>query len=166
MLKKLSRFEEGFLVFTLVMMVILIFAQVLGRYVFQSAPSWTEEAVRYIHIFQVWIGAGYAVKLREHIKVSAFIDLFKGKIRKVMDMAAAFIWFFLVLFVAIFGTQLVIATFQYGQVSPAVQIPFWLPYLAVPLGALSMAIRLAIQLVKIYRGEEENKNPEPGEAIS
>lgn len=78
MIKKFNRIEEGFLIATLVLMVALIFGQVIGRYIFQNAPSWTEEAARYIHIFQVWIGAGYAVKLREHIKVSAFIDLFHG----------------------------------------------------------------------------------------
>lgn len=165
MLKKLNRFEEGFLVLTLAVMVVLIFGQVVGRYIFQSAPSWTEEATRYIHIFQVWIGAGYAVKLKEHIKVSAFIDLFKGKIRKAMDMISVVIWFLLVLFVAIFGTQLVMATFQLGQVSPAVQIPFWIPYLAIPLGALSMAVRLVIQLVKIYKGEGSSEDSETREAV-
>lgn len=164
MLKKLNRFEEGFLVLTLVAMVLLIFGQVIGRYIFQSAPSWTEEATRYIHIFQVWVGAGYAVKIREHIKVSAFIDLFKGKTRKIMDMVSVIIWFLLMVFVAVFGTQLVLSTFEYGQVSPAAQIPFWLPYLAVPLGAASMGIRLVIQLVQIYKGEIKNE-PKQEEAV-
>lgn len=165
MLKKLNRLEEGFLVLTLAVMVLLIFGQVIGRYVFQSAPSWTEEATRYIHIFQVWIGAGYAVKLREHIKVNAFIDLFKGRVRKVMDMAAVIIWFLLVLFVAVIGMQLVMSTFQYGQLSPASQIPFWIPYLAVPIGACMMAFRLILQLVSIYKGEETEKDSDAGEAV-
>lgn len=162
MIKKINRFEEGFLIATLVLMVALIFGQVIGRYIFQNAPSWTEEAARYIHIFQVWIGAGYAVKLREHIKVSAFIDLFHGTTRKVLDMVALVIWFLMVLLVAIFGTQLVMTTLQYGQVAPATQIPFWLPYLAVPLGALSMMIRLAQQMVEIYRKDYDK----PEEAAS
>lgn len=162
MIKKINRFEEGFLIATLVLMVALIFGQVIGRYIFQNAPSWTEEAARYIHIFQVWIGAGYAVKLREHIKVSAFIELFHGTTRKVLDMVALVIWFLMVLLVAIFGTQLVMTTLQYGQVAPATQIPFWLPYLAVPLGALSMMIRLAQQMVEIYRKDYDK----PEEAAS
>lgn len=156
MIKKMNRIEEWFLIGTLVLMVALIFGQVIGRYIFQSAPSWTEEAARYVHIFQVWIGAGYAVKLREHIKVTAFIDLFKGTARKILDMAALIIWFLLVLLVAIFGTQLVLTTLQYGQVTPATQIPFWLPYLAVPLGALSMMIRLVQQMLDIYRKDYDS----------
>ncbi|MFC3418063.1 TRAP transporter small permease [Salinicoccus hispanicus] len=158
MIKKLNRIEEWFLISTLALMVALIFGQVIGRYIFQSAPSWTEEAARHIHIFQVWVGAGYAVKLRKHIKVTAFIDLFKGTPRKIMDMVALVIWFLLVLFVAIFGTQLVLTTLQYGQVAPATQIPFWLSYLAVPLGALSMMVRLVQQMNDIYRKDyDENE---------
>ncbi|KIH71826.1 MULTISPECIES: TRAP transporter small permease [Salinicoccus] len=162
MIKKFNRIEEGFLIATLVLMVALIFGQVIGRYIFQNAPSWTEEAARYIHIFQVWIGAGYAVKLREHIKVSAFIDLFHGMTRKVLDMVALIIWFLMVLLVAIFGTELVMTTLQYGQVAPATQIPFWLPYLAVPLGALSMMIRLILQMIEIIKKDYDK----PGEAAS
>lgn len=60
MIKKFEKAEEAFLVLTLVAMVALIFGQVVGRYVFSNAPSWTEEMARYIHIFQVWIGASYA----------------------------------------------------------------------------------------------------------
>ncbi|TVT29416.1 TRAP transporter small permease [Salinicoccus cyprini] len=157
MIKKLNRIEEWFLITTLVLMVALIFGQVIGRYIFQSAPSWTEEAARHIHIFQVWIGAGYAVKLREHIKVTAFIDLFKGTVRKILDMVALVIWFLLVLLVAMFGTQLVLTTLQYGQVAPATQIPFWISYLAVPLGALSMMIRLVQQMVEIYGKDYDRK---------
>lgn len=162
MIKKFNRIEEGFLIATLVLMVALIFGQVIGRYIFQNAPSWTEEAARYIHIFQVWIGAGYAVKLREHIKVSAFIDLFHGTTRKVLDMIALIIWFLMVLLVAIFGTELVMTTLQYSQVAPATQIPFWLPYLAVPLGALSMMIRLILQMIEISKKDYDKT----GEATS
>lgn len=156
MKKYFNRFEEGFLIATLVLMVLLIFGQVVGRYVFQSAPSWTEEFARYIHIFQVWIGAGYAVKLREHIKVTAFVNIFNGAARKIMDIASTLIWFVLIVLVAVFGTQLVLATLQYGQVSPATQIPMWIVYLAVPLGSVSMAVRLIQQLVGIIRKDYSN----------
>ena len=128
MKKLLNRFEEYFLVATLVIMVVLIFGQVIGRYIFHSAPSWTEELARYIHIFQVWIGAGYAVKLREHIKIEVFVNLLYGTPRKIVEMISLIIWFLLALFLAYFGTILVLDSINYGQVSPAIQIPIWIPY--------------------------------------
>ena len=73
-----------------------------------------------------------------------------------MDIASTLIWFVLIVLVAVFGTQLVLATLQYGQVSPATQIPMWVVYLAVPLGSVSMAVRLIQQLVVIIRKDYSN----------
>lgn len=77
-------------------------------------------------------------------------------------MIALIIWFLMVLLVAIFGTELVMTTLQYSQVAPATQIPFWLPYLAVPLGALSMMIRLILQMIEISKKDYDKT----GEATS
>lgn len=154
MRKKLAYIEEGFLVATLVAMVALIFSQVVGRYVFSSAPSWTEELARYIHIFQVWIGASYAVKLRAHIRIESFLDLFKGTARKVLETISVVIWFALAAFLAYFGTMLVWASIQNGQVTPAMQIPMWVAFLAVPLGGAGMAYRLIEQVILIWKDEQ------------
>lgn len=155
MAKKFARFEEIVLVSTLVLMVLLIFSQVVGRYLFQSAPSWTEELARYIHIFQVWIGASYAVKLRQHIRVEAFISRLKGTPRKILETISTLIWFLLALFLAVMGTKLVMTSIELGQVSPAMQLPIWIPFLAIPLGAAGMVIRLAQRFVEIWRGDYE-----------
>ncbi|RNF38389.1 TRAP transporter small permease [Planococcus salinus] len=155
MIKKFAKAEEAFLVLTLVVMVALIFSQVVGRYVFSNAPSWTEEMARYIHIFQVWIGASYAVKLREHIRVEAFITRFKGVPRQILETITLAIWFGIALFLAYFGTQLVLTSIQNGQVTPAMQMPMWIPFLAIPLGGFGMCIRLLQQLRKIWQGDYE-----------
>lgn len=149
MRQKFGKLEEHFLVFTLAAMVVLIFGQFVGRYFFSSAPIWTEEAARYIHIFQVWIGASYAVKIGEHIRVTAFIDLFSGTVRRMFEYISTILWFLFSLFLGVFGTKLVIDSFTYSQVSPAIQFPFWILFLSIPLGGFGMAVRLIQQLVKI-----------------
>jgi len=159
MIKKFERYEEFLLVASLVVMVLLIFGQVVGRKVFEAAPSWTEEMARYIHIFQVWIGASYAVKKRQHIRVEAFITRFKGTPRKILESVSIAIWFAIALFLAVFGTQLVLASIDYGQVTPAMQLPMWIPFLAIPLGGAGMSIRLIQQLFAVWRGDYE-RNPE------
>ncbi|MBH9967965.1 TRAP transporter small permease [[Bacillus] enclensis] len=160
MKKKMDVMEETILVLTLALMVALIFGQVVGRYVFSSAPSWTEELARYIHIFQVWIGASYAVKKREHIRIESFVELFKGTARKVIETTALIIWFLLALFLAVFGTQLVLASLQNGQVTPAMQLPMWIPFLAIPVGGAGMALRLLQQLVTIWRNRDDRPSGE------
>ena len=160
MLKRLSKIEEFLLVISLAVMVMLIFGQVIGRKVFSSAPSWTEEMARYIHIFQVWIGASYAVKLRQHIRVEAFITRFHGSFRKFLEILAILVWFAMALFLAIFGTELVLSSIEHGQLAPAMQIPIWIAYLAIPLGGAGMAIRLLFQIRDVLRGDYEKPKDE------
>lgn len=164
MLKKFAKFEEVLLVLSLAIMVSLIFGQVVGRKVFASAPSWTEEMARYIHIFQVWIGASYAVKIRQHIRVEAFITRFHGTFRQVLETISIVIWFLMALFLAVFGTELVMSSIEHGQLAPAMQIPVWYAYLAIPLGGLGMAIRLIVQVIEVWKGNYEK--PEEEEIIA
>jgi C4-dicarboxylate transporter, DctQ subunit len=162
MKKKFDVMEETILVLTLALMVALIFGQVVGRYVFASAPSWTEEMARYIHIFQVWIGASYAVKKRQHIRIESFVELFKGTSRKVIETVSLIIWFLLALFLAVFGTQLVLASLQNGQVTPAMQLSMWIPFLAIPIGGAGMALRLLQQMLTIWRSNDDPPSGEVG----
>ncbi|MFM1655139.1 TRAP transporter small permease [Brevibacillus sp. B_LB10_24] len=156
-LKKLldERLEEVFLVLTMVAMVVLIFAQVLCRYVFESSLSWSEELARYIHIWQIWIGASFAVRKREHIKVEAFKNLFNETGRKCIDFIAIILWFCLAVFLAVAGTSLVTTILSKGQSSPAMQLPMWLVYSAIPLGGLLMSIRLIQQLYFLFKPEKQ-----------
>ncbi|MDQ0273131.1 TRAP transporter small permease [Cytobacillus purgationiresistens] len=157
--------EEIFLVLTMVVMVLLIFAQVVGRYVFSAAPSWTEELARYIHIWQVWIGASYAIRLREHIKIEAFTNLFSTFMRKIFETLAIIVWFLLALSLAILGTQLVLSSMKNGQLTPAMQIPMWIPFLAIPLGGAGMSLRLIQQLWIIWRMPPEDHKEEGADLI-
>lgn len=159
MSKKVEHFEVTILVLTLAAMVTLILIQVIGRYIFQSAPSWTEEMARYIHIFQVWVGASYAVKKQRHIRIDAFLNIFSGIPRKLLESISTIIWFLLALFLAVFGTKLVLHSFLNGQVTPAMQIPMWIPFIALPLGGIGMSFRLIEQLLTIWR---EPKKPLEG----
>jgi C4-dicarboxylate transporter, DctQ subunit len=100
------------------------------------------------------------VKKRQHIRIESFIELFKGTARKVLETAALIIWFLLALFLAVFGTQLVLASLQNGQVTPAMQMPMWLPFLAIPIGGGGMAIRLLQQLLTIWRTNDDSPSGE------
>ncbi|HRV99007.1 MAG TPA: TRAP transporter small permease, partial [Aminobacteriaceae bacterium] len=82
MRKAFDRVEEVFLVGSLAFNVVLIFIQVVMRYVFQNSLSWSEELARYIFLWQTWVGASYAVRMRRHFRVEMLVDLMKGRLRK------------------------------------------------------------------------------------
>lgn len=148
--------EEWLLVAGFLIMVIFVIMQVIFRYVINVSLGWSEEVVRYGLIWMTWISTSYAIQKNSHIRVEIVKNLFSSKIKKIIETIVIVLWFSLVLFLAIEGTKLVMTIHSTGQVSPSTQIPMWFVYLAVPIGATLMSIRLLQELYKLFKyGEKE-----------
>lgn len=154
MIKKfIDNFEEYFCVWSLAIMTVLVFIQVIMRYVFQNSLSWSEELARYIFLWLSWIGASYAVKERSHFRVEMFADLFKGKTRKVFELFVLLTWFGFCLFLAYQGSLITRHLITRGQISAAMEIPMAWPYASVPVGSALMALRLVAEIRKVLAGK-------------
>jgi len=144
--KKLwDHFEEYFLVWSLMFSVALVFFQIVMRYVFSHSLSWTEELARYLFLWQVWLGASFAVKKQAHLKITVLTDSLTGLPQKTVELLALFLWFSISLFLAYSGGRLALLLLQRGQVSPAMRMPMGYAYASVPVGAFLMCIRLLEQ---------------------
>lgn len=151
-----ENFEKWFLIISLIVMVVLIFVQVLLRLTGKSIV-WIEELARYIMLYQIWIGAAYAVKEDAHIRISSFKNRFKGKSKVRLELIVLTIWLIFSVWLIGEGCILVQEISKMGQRSPAMRLPMVVPYLSVPIGGLLMSIRLVqklkVYLVKLKEGE-------------
>ena len=150
--KFLDNFEEYFCVWTLVFMTIIVFLQVIMRYVFANSLSWSEELARFIFLWLSWIGASYAVKTRDHFRVEMFADMIKGRNRVLFEYFVLIVWFVFSLLLVWYGTKLLVFLNSTGQVSAAMDIPMTWPYAAVPAGCLLMCARLVVEIYKLHKG--------------
>lgn len=153
MIKKLfNNLEEYFLVYSLMFSVALIFAQVVMRYIFSSSLSWSEELARYLFLWQIWVGASYAVKEKKHLRIEVVRDLIKGiKNKEAFDLLAHTIWCAFAVFLAFKGFELTKMLYVRGQVSPAMRIPMAYAYASVPVGCALMSIRLLAEMSNIVQ---------------
>jgi len=143
MIKKIwDHLEEGFLIPALIFSSILLFIQVLMRYVFHNSLSWSEELARFLYIWEVWLGISYATKKRAHFRVTLIFGILKGKAEFALNMALHIIWLAFGAYFTFTGIKTVASIAQFGQCSSALRIPMWIPYLGIPLGAGLMSIRL------------------------
>jgi TRAP-type C4-dicarboxylate transport system permease small subunit len=142
-----DRFEEYLLVASLVFSTILIFVQVVARYVFSSSISWSEELARYLFLWQTWLGTALAVKYNKHIRVDILMNYLSEKNKKILNDFVRVIWIGFICILAYKSFQLTAMQFSRNQLSPALQIPMWIPYASVPVGCTLMIIRLIQRLV-------------------
>ena len=132
----------------------LIFLQVIMRYVVGRSLSWSEELTRYIFLWQIWIGASYAISMKKHLKIDAFINKFHGNVYRFLQLVSLGCWFFFSVFLAVEGTKLVILIATQNQLSPAMQLPMSYAYAAIPVGGFLMLVKLVNEIINIVQLKE------------
>jgi TRAP-type C4-dicarboxylate transport system permease small subunit len=157
MRKFLGALEEYALIAGLWTLLILVFVQVLLRYFLGVTLNWIEEVCRFLFLWMVWIGAGYAAKCKAHLKIEAFISNFSPGLRFRVDIAALLIWIVFAGFLAWTGAILTRMLIIRNQLSPVLQIPMAIPYAAVPTGVTLMLFHLLEQLWDCLRTDRKDK---------
>ncbi|GHV38131.1 hypothetical protein FACS1894187_16460 [Synergistales bacterium] len=150
MKKLLDRFEENFLIGGLWALLIMVFIQVLLRYFFRITWNWIEEVARFLFLWMVWIGAGYATKCRAHLRIEAFISKVSPGARKGFGFVSDVIWIAFAAFLAWTGAQLTWMLLWRNQLSPVMQIPMAYAYASVPVGVGLMLLHLIEQFWGTY----------------
>lgn len=147
-LKWLDRhIEEVLLILFSTIMVVVIFLQVVMRQ-FDNSLSWSEELARYSFIWLVYIGISYGVKKDRHIKVDVALLLLKEKGKIILTIIANLLFIVFAIFVIRYGYDIANQLLNFGQKSPANQIPMGLVYMATPVGMGLTLIRLIQNLIK------------------
>jgi len=145
-LKKLFKIfeylEDYFLVGSLVFTVLLVFSQVIMRYVFNNSLAWSEELARYIFTWQVWLGTSYGIKYKQHIRVKLFNSRIPMPYRDYVEIIVILIWMAICVFLTINGGMLVSRLLQNNQLSPVLRMPMGYVYMCIPVSGLMMIVRL------------------------
>lgn len=134
-----EHFEEYALVFLSAFTVVIIFLQVVMRYVFGNSLTWSEEIARYAFIWMIYIGVSYGVKTKKHLGVDAFSMLFKKKGQLIISMIANISFLVFAGVMAYYGLDIVA---KVTRESAAMQIPLSLVYAAPVVGFSLTTIRL------------------------
>ncbi len=138
-------------------MSLLLFVQVIMRYVFGSSLSWSEELARYIFIWLIYLGISYGAKIMKHIKIEAALGLFPKRFRPYVVIIGDLIFLAFAIFITYTAYGVVKKQILLGQTSPAIGIPMWIVYSAPMVGFALTAIRQVQTLahrLRALRGEE------------
>ncbi|PKM85591.1 MAG: TRAP transporter small permease [Firmicutes bacterium HGW-Firmicutes-11] len=155
MLKKLgNRFDElerNVLMITLVVMVIIIFTNVVMRYVFNNSLSWSEELARFMFIWFSWMGVSAGLRDGEHLRVELLSTklIRRGlmKTNESITILVSLIWLATTVVVARYGFEVVSSQIKLGVVSPAMKLPMWVAYLSVPVCSSVIGVRLVVNII-------------------
>ena len=129
---------------------LLMFIQVVMRYVFNSSIVWSEEVPRIMLIWLVFVGLATTMKGKHLI-----IDIVRER-RWIAVVSIAVKWALLIFFVW-YGT--VLATKVSGQTMPITKISRSWQYAAAPVGA-ALALLLGVdEIIDLFRSSRNRSKP-------
>ena len=139
--KIIDNLEEIIVVPLVAVMTAVIILQVIFRFVIRGSLPWSEELARYLMVWVTFVGASIGVKRGSHIGVEALVVVLPKKAQvvfKYVGIVIALIFSIIVFFVSI---SILRIQMMNNQISPAMRIPMWWAYGAIPTGTFLMAAR-------------------------
>ena len=139
--------------------IVIISAQVIFRYVFNSSLSWPEEIARYLFTWMIFLGAALALRDKTHIAVAVVRDklpaAFQHRARLVTH---GIILAFLVL---LFVLGLMLVHHTRGTQSEVLALPVNLVYYAaLPATVLLGIYYTTANILALLRGGSDTSQPE------
>src|SRR6266508_3203838 len=152
-MKFLDHLEEWLIAFLMGAATLLIFVAVVHRYAagmpvpgLQDALlkidlSWAQELCIYMFIWMAKFGAAYGVRTGIHVGVDVLINRLPDKARSKLVLFGLFSGALFTGIVGTLGAKFVWEIAHTDQVSPDLDLPMWIVFLAVPCGSYLMCFR-------------------------
>ncbi len=127
-------------------MSVIVLLQIIFRFVIFIPLPWSEELARYLMIWTGMVGSFVAMREGRHIGVTMVVDRLPPRAALAVSI---FVQAVTIAFLVILAQQgLALTLVNLKQLSPAMRIPMFYPYLAVPVGAALMILELAAGILQ------------------
>ena len=134
----------------LLLTILLIFVQVITRYVFFYSLPWSEELSRYMFIWFVYLSLSVTIRENLSIRIDFLDQILKGKAKDILNLVVDILGFCILVVFVYSSYKLFLMGFK--SKTPAMRIPFYVIYLIMPIGyglsALEMLIRIVTKIRK------------------
>jgi C4-dicarboxylate transporter, DctQ subunit len=153
-LNRLSdKMEKAFLAGGIILCSLLLFANVVLRYLFLAPIYWAEELVRYLMVWMIFVGASQVTLWGGHVAVDIVPRALSKKGNAVLAFIVNVVCILFCVILAWLSLKQVMRVMRAGQVSPALEIPMWIASLSIPAGTVLMLIRFLQQLWMRIQGK-------------
>ncbi len=131
------------------LMILITFAQVIFRYILNSALPWAGEITIFFFIWIIFLGAALTLHKGLHIGVDIFTNFLNKKYKKlILIFTNTLIIIFCGLIIA---GSIPLVIDNYTQRSPALEIRLTFIYAVIPISMLAMIFIIINKLVRIVK---------------
>jgi len=134
--------------------VVVIFVQVICRYVLQVALPWTEEFARFAFIWLIFLANAMAERQKEHFRVSYFVEQAPRRVRYVFWVFGELLIFSF--FIWLFMDSLQFVKMGKRMISTVMQLRLDWIYWALPAAIVLGLLNRSRNIVTVLRERPDN----------
>jgi C4-dicarboxylate transporter DctQ subunit len=121
----------------------VLLVNVILRYCFESGFSWAEEFIIFAMIWLAFVGSSICVRKGAHVAMRLLVDKIRNvRSQKFYEVGLIWVTLFFSVSAGVLGLRHISFLIATGQTSPALQVPMYIPYLAIPVGFALITLRL------------------------
>ena len=148
LLKIINDAEELFVGYLLLIIAFGATFQVVMRYGFNIAYDWFEEWARYLTVLVTFVGAGLGVKYGTHFSMEALTQYVPDRFAHLLKVLANLVSSFIMAVVCYFAWVQIGKLYRFEVLTPATQVPMWIPYLPIGIFSAVISFRFLVKAVK------------------
>lgn len=152
-------FEVSVLSIGVAALAVLLIANVFARTFFQSL-YYADEVSKFLIILISFVGVSYAARKARHIRMGAFLDLMPPKWEKGFIFVISAVNAVVMLIMAWYGFQYMNQMRILGQMTSALQVPYWTFMIIIPIGFVSAGIQYIRTIIKNIVEKDVWQSPE------
>lgn len=150
-LQKLNRGLEWLLIAMLALMVVMVFGNVVLRYVFNSSILSSEEVSRFLFVWVVFVGSVLALRDNAHLGVHMITERLPMKAQRICKFVGDLMTFLCCLMM-IWGTWELCAL-NFHNAAPITGLPYGYVYIAGIVGGIGMGLLLLRSMYRMATGK-------------
>ncbi|MCA0976541.1 TRAP transporter small permease [Halomonas denitrificans] len=150
-----NSFEEYTAKIALCVIALCVFSQVICRYVFGVAITWTEELSGFAMVWAVYMAAAMAVRDRFHLRILIFVKLLPRRMAVLSIMLGDVLWLVFCSIMLVAGWEYISLLWERHYVSPSLGVDQKWPQSIVVIGYVLMVARIFQSYVHWLRSGKE-----------
>ena len=153
-----ERAEEGLIAFLLGSMTVIIFMQVIARYLFNYSFVWALELTTDLFGALIFLGMAYGVRVGAHIGIDLVVKSLRPRAARIVGAIAAALCIAYAVIGLVGSVQYVEKIRSVGIMAEDLPFEQWIPRLVLPIGFLLLMVRFIQLFCRIVAGREQGLN--------
>jgi TRAP-type C4-dicarboxylate transport system permease small subunit len=135
------------IIFLFSVQVLVVFSQVIWRFVFNDPFPWSEELARYLQVWIILLTSTVCIQKSKHLAIDYLTHRLSFKLQRLFKLISMLGITSYILVVIVFGIQFIVLVG--AQKTPALQVPIGLVYFAFPIAGIHMFFESLIIMIKV-----------------